>query len=101
MLPQLSTQTTLLYEGASTRPLRSDGGRGGSLDDDLRALERPEQRREGLAVGERDDVVDQPADDLERPLPDLRDLQAVDRAVDLSSLTRCPRRSTTPTPPRE
>src|SRR6202043_2005796 len=60
---------------------RRDRGGGGAFDDDLRACERPEQCLEDSFVGERDDVVDHAADDVERVLADALYPEAVDRAL--------------------
>src|SRR5262245_66095775 len=57
---------------------RGDRGGRGTLDDELAALHDPDHRLEDVAVGQRDDVVDEALHDRERHLADAAHAQAVD-----------------------
>src|SRR5262249_55206902 len=65
---------------------RSDGSRGGPLDDELAALHHPDHRVEDLAVGKRHEVVHIALNYGEVDLPDAADPQAVDDGLAVDRL---------------
>src|SRR5215468_4039367 len=65
---------------------RGDRRGGGALDDQLAALHDPDHRLEDVAIGERDDVVDEALHDGERDLANAADPQAVDDGAAVDGL---------------
>ena len=83
-MPPLRTATTFAPVGAATRPCSSaaTGSRGGAFDDQLRMRHVQIIASKIFSSGQRDDLVHELPDHVERGLADAFHAQAVDDAVD-------------------